>query len=243
MRNIREQVGPHRIRDLAEARPIHRPRVGRIPRDNELWLGTQRQLLHRIVIDLFRHRIDRIMHRIEKLARAVHRRAVRQVPAVQQVQPHDRLPRLHQRMVHRVVRRRPRERLHVHVQVVCRHLLGGKQLCTAPPRQLLRRIGILHPFIIAPVGIAPVMRQPGRKIQRLGLHHPARLLAWVALCIDILKSRSQRLAHCHWRLALARDQDQLAELPLRLQLCQLINSFIQIGQTAAKQKILHNQSS
>ena len=73
--------------------------------------------------------------------------------------------------------------------------------------------------------------------------HQAGILMRVTFGVDIFESGGEGFAHCHRRLALARDQDQLAELPLRLQLCQLINSFIQIGQTAAKQKILHNQSS
>jgi hypothetical protein len=155
--------------------------------------------------------------RCNKLARAVDRRAVRQVPAVQQVHAQDGVAGADQGVVDGVVGRRAGEGLHVDKESSALTPLVANSLGAAPAGQRFDGVGVLHALVIAGVGIAPVVRQPGVVIQDLLFAHPAGVLVRVAFGIDVLEGRAHRLAHRQRRAALAGDQDQLAVLAFFLQ--------------------------
>jgi len=54
------------------------------------------------------------------------------VTAMQQVHTHDGVAGVNQRVIHRVIGRRPRKRLHIYIQVVSRQTIGGKSFGAAP---------------------------------------------------------------------------------------------------------------
>jgi hypothetical protein len=84
---------------------------------------------------------------MEPLAADVDGRAVRQVAAVRQAHPEHRIPRLERCEEHRLVRGRPRMRLHIGE-------VGVKQLFRPVDRDLLRDIDMLASAVIAAAGIA-----------------------------------------------------------------------------------------
>ncbi len=88
---------------------------------------------------------------VEEFARAVHRRTVGEVPAMQQAHPQDGVAGIDQGGINRIVGRRSRERLHVDENVICGVTVGRKQLGAAPAGQLFDDIGIFNAFVITRV--------------------------------------------------------------------------------------------
>ncbi len=239
MGDIGHQVRADRIGDLAEAQPVYRPGVGRVAGDQDLGFGFPRQRLDGFVIDLLRGRIDGIRHGVIQLARAAGRGAVRKVAAVQQVHSHQCVAGLQQSVEHGVVGRRTGERLQIDVQTVRRHPIGGEGLGAAPARQRLDRVGILDALVVARVGVTAIFPQTQRVVQHLRFGHAARGFVRIALGVDVLERRGQRLTNSEGRRALRRDQDQPPELALPLQIAELLHIGINLGQIAAKQEVGH----
>ncbi len=214
--DVGEQVGADLIGDRTEARPIDRPRIGRVAGDDQprLFLdGISAQLLE---VDSPRRRIDDVGDDLEVLARAIHRRPVGQVAARREVHPHHRRLGRHQRLIDRVVGRRAGERLHVGVDRVGRHLGGRKELGQAADRLGLDQVHVVATLVVAAVAVAPVEAEA----PRVPIEEPAladRVAGRrVALGIEIGEGRADRLAHRLRAEALRRDEDQLLPLPLGL---------------------------
>ena len=159
---------------------------------------------------------------------------------MQQVHAHDRVARVDQRVIHRVIGRRARKRLYVDKDIIGRDAIRGKSLGATPARQRFDDVGVFDAFVIARVRITAEMAKLGGVIHDFGFTHLACIFIRVPFSVDILERRCQRLAHCQGRLAFAGDQDQLASLAFCFQLGQSKDGWVQIGQRTAKEKVCHN---
>ena len=89
----------HLVADLAHARIVDVPRVGRGASDNHFWAEQRRRRLERVVIDVAGRLVQSVRHRLEvngdhrDLLR-VRLEAVREVAAVREVEAHDAVVRL-----------------------------------------------------------------------------------------------------------------------------------------------------
>ena len=198
VRDIGQEVGAHFIGDLAELLPIGDPGIGRVSGDQQFWSGFEC-----LDADLFVVQplvlVHGVMDGFEPFPRAVDRRAVREMPAVQKVKSHDGFAQWDQRLVDRVVGRRAGEGLHVDVDLVRSEAVGGERLGSAAAGQCLDHIGVFDALVVARVAIAAIVAQTGRIIQDLFLGHPARVLFGIAFGIDVLEGRAECLAHSHRR--------------------------------------------
>ncbi len=105
VRDIRQEVCSDFICDLAELLPIRDPGIRRVAGDDQLWSCFQGLFTDLVIIQSLIF-IDGVMHRLEPFPRAVDRRAVRKMPAMQQVQSHNGLAKGNQSLIDRVVGRR-----------------------------------------------------------------------------------------------------------------------------------------
>ncbi len=108
--------------------------------------------------------IDAIRDHPVPLAGDVELRTVGQMPALEKIQSHQRVARLHQRPVHGQVGCRARQRLHVDVDVLGQDRAMSEKLRAPPLGQTLDKVDIVHPFVKAPVGVTTVERELPRHI-------------------------------------------------------------------------------
>ena len=80
--------------------------------------------------------------------------------------------------------------MHIHIQVVCRNGWSGKQLGAAPARQFFNDIGVLNPFVIARVGVAPVVAQARGIIEDLGFTERPGVFIRITFGVNVLKNRA-----------------------------------------------------
>ncbi len=151
VRDVGQQVGADFIGDLAEFLPVRHPRVGRVTGDDHLGLMLLRQRADLVVVKLLGFFVDRVMHRVEPFAAAVDARAVREMPAEEQVHPQHGLAQVHQRLVDGVVGGSARKRLHVDVDIVGADAVGGKGLGGAAAGQRFDGVGVFHALVVARV--------------------------------------------------------------------------------------------
>mmetsp|Transcript_18352 Transcript_18352/g.42049 ORF Transcript_18352/g.42049 Transcript_18352/m.42049 type:complete len:252 (-) Transcript_18352:229-984(-) len=123
VRHVREQVRAHLVADLPHARVVDVPRVGRGARDDQLWPEERGVLLELVVIDVAGGLVQPIRHRLEvhgdhRDLLGVRLEAVREVPPVWKVEAHQAVVWLEDGREDTEVRRRARERLHVHPPLV-----------------------------------------------------------------------------------------------------------------------------
>ena len=149
VRHVDEEDRADRVRDAAHARPVDDLRVRAEAADQHLRLVLVGEALHVVVVDEA-VRVDAVLHRVEQLAAEVDLRAVREVAAVREAHPEDRVARLQQREVDGLVRLRARMRLHVRVVAV-------EQLLDAFDRERLGDVDVLAAAVVAlariPLGI------------------------------------------------------------------------------------------
>ena len=166
VRDVGQQIGAHRVGDLAEARPVGHPGVRGEAGDDHLGLVLPGQRLDLVVVQPLGDGVDAVGDDLVQLAGAVDRAAVRQVAAVQQAHAHHHVARLHQRIVDRAVGRRAGERLDVGPDLLGRDAVGGKRLGRAAAGQRFHDVGVLDALVVAlgrscggrsPVGL----RSPG----------------------------------------------------------------------------------
>ncbi len=113
MRHVDHQIGADRVGDLAEAAEIDDARIGRAAGDDHLGpvlFGEPFDLLHVDEVVVAAHPIG---HDLEPAARHVDRRAVGEMAAGGEVQPHESVAGLHQRHEHFGIGRGAGMRLHV----------------------------------------------------------------------------------------------------------------------------------
>jgi len=144
--DVGHQQRAHRIRNLAEALPVDRPRIGRRAGDDELGLVDVGKVLRRVVVDDLGFEVEPVGDRPVQLARDVHRTAVRQVAAMLERQPHDGVARRQHRVVDGLVGLRTGMRLDVGI-------FRAEQLFHALDRE---RLGLVHEFAAAVIALARI---------------------------------------------------------------------------------------
>jgi hypothetical protein len=147
VRHVDEEVRADRIGDAPEARPVDHPGVRREARDDELRPMLGGEALDLVVVDLAGIRLHAVLHRLEQLPGEVHLRAVREVPTVIEAHAEDRVARRQQREIHRLVRLRPRVRLHVRER-------GAEQRLRALDRQPFGDVDELATAVVALARVA-----------------------------------------------------------------------------------------
>ena len=237
VRNVGQQVGAHLVGDGAKSFPIRRPRVRGVARHDDARMVASRDLRDLVVIEPAVNVRDAVTGGPEPATGAVDRRAVAQVPAMGQGQPHDRVVGFQQRLVDGVVGGRARERLHVDVQTVRRDARVGIKGRAATLGQRFHQVGVVVAAVVTAVAIAPEPRQlPGRVRQAFRRVAPHRA-GGVALSVDAGQGRSQRRAHRGRRQAFRRNQDQLVALAAVFQGNQVRHQGIDIVEVLVEDEI------
>ncbi len=113
---------------------------------------------------------------------------------MEQVHAHHDIPGFDEGVVDSIVGWSTRQRLYVHENIVSRHIGCGEGLGTAPAGEGLDDVDVFDALVVAWIRVATVIRQPGFQIEYLFLPQLPSLLGRVTLGVDILESRSQRLA-------------------------------------------------
>ena len=146
VRHVHEEERPHFLGNLAESLELDRTRIGARPRDDH----PRPQLLgfraHGVVVDPPRLGIHPISGELEEDPREILGMSVGEVAAVVQVHGEDGVARREERLVHRLVRLRPRVGLHV-------GMLGSEDLLASGPRQLLGLVHHLAAAVVARPGV------------------------------------------------------------------------------------------
>ncbi|CAG7314864.1 hypothetical protein PICSAR65_01439 [Mycobacterium avium subsp. paratuberculosis] len=163
--HVDPQLGADLVGDRRERREVQHPRVGRPAGDDDL--GTELEGLgpHRVHVDQVRGRVDAVEADVVELAGEVQLHAVRQVPAVGQVQTQQPLPRRHQRVQHGRVGLGTRMRLHVGE-------VGVEEGLGPIPGDVLHHVDVLAAAVVAAAG-QPLGVLVGQHAA-LGLQHRAR---------------------------------------------------------------------
>ncbi len=163
MRHVGHQQCARIAGHLRESLPVDPQAVRRRAGDDESRAVLVRLALHRVVVD-FLGLVQPVRDDLEPLARHVQRHAVRQVAALGEVHPHDRVAGLQEREEHRLVGLRARVRLHVRA-------FGAEELLHPIDRELFGDVDVLAAAVIAlariPLGVlvrqlAALRRHDGR---------------------------------------------------------------------------------
>ncbi len=242
VRHVCEQQRAHRVGNFAEALEVGRPGVRRVADDDHLWLVFFRQPFHFVHVNPFGLRIDGVGDDVVILATAVDGRAVREVAAEEQVHAHHRVARVDEGVIHGVVGRAAGEGLHVDENLVGADVRGGEKFGAAAAGEGFHRVGILHAFVIARVGVAAVVRQPCLVIEDFDLGQEPRLVVGVAFGVNIVEGGGERFAHSQRRGAFGSDEDQFAVLPLGLNVGQFGQLWVEVAEGAAEEEVGHRCS-
>ena len=147
VRHVDHQIGADRIGDLAEAAEVPDARIGGAAGDDQLRLRLLGGALDLVVVEELVVAADAVGGNLEPLARQVDRRAVREVAARSEVEPHERIARLQERQEDRLIHLAAGVRLDVGEA-------GGEQLLRPLDRQRLGDIDPLATAIVPRAGIA-----------------------------------------------------------------------------------------
>ena len=101
--------------------------------------------------------------------------------------------------------------------------VGGERLGRPLPGERLDHVGVLDALVIPVVAEAAVAGQLHLVVQDLGLRKTVGVRVGIPFGVNVLEDRAQRFAHGLGRLALGRDQDDLARLALGLEADQLVD--------------------
>jgi hypothetical protein len=146
MGDVGHEIRADAVRDLAEALPVDRQRIGGRPGDNELRLVAFCEVLDLLVVDLFAF-VEAVVEGLVQPAREVDGRTVREVSAVSERHAENHIARLQHRVVDRLVRLRAGVRLDIRV-------VGVKQLLRALDRELLGNVDVFAPPVVPLAGVA-----------------------------------------------------------------------------------------
>ena len=147
MGHVDDEIGPDLVADGAEAGEIPMARIGRAAGDDQLRLVLARQPRDALHVDALRLAVDAVGDRLEPAPGHVDRRTVGEMAAGGEVEPHERVARLHQRQEHALVGLAAGIGLDVGEA-------AGKQPAGALDRQILGDVDELAAAVIAPAGIA-----------------------------------------------------------------------------------------
>ncbi len=165
MGHVDHEIGADGIGDLAEALEIPEARIGRAAGQDELRLVLLRQALDLVHVDALILAPDAIGHDLEPFARLVDRRAMGQMPARGEVQPHEGVAGLQQREEDRLIGLGAGMGLHIGE-------IAGEELLGALDGQRLGDIDELAAAVVAPARIALGIFVGQHRA--LGLEHRAR---------------------------------------------------------------------
>ena len=113
MRHVDHEIGADLVGDLAEAAEVDNPRIGRAAGDDHLGamlLGKPQDLVHVDQVVVAAHAIG---HDFEPAAGQIDRRAMGEMAAGGEIEPHKGVARLHQRHEHFGIGRGAGMRLHI----------------------------------------------------------------------------------------------------------------------------------
>ena len=167
VRHVDHQVGADLVGDGAEGGEVDDARIGAAAGDDHLRLVLAREAPHLVHIDAVVLPAHGVGHDLEPLAGQVDRRAVRQVAAGRQAEPHEGVAGLHQRHERFLVGGAARVRLHVG-EAALEELLG------ALDRQRLGLVDELAAAVVAVAGIALrvlVGEHAAGRLQHRARHH------------------------------------------------------------------------
>ena len=173
MRHVGHEVRAALVADVAHALIVVVPGVRRRSGDDELGAVEHGVRLERVVVDGALALVQAVRQGLEEDARGADLllrgvEAVREVPAVGQVQAHDAVVRVEQRGVHAKVGGRPGEHLHVDAPLV---ILQAERLQRALLAQALRLVDELVAAVVALAGQA--LGVLVRQARTVHLHHRA----------------------------------------------------------------------
>ena len=194
------------VRDGSEPAVVQTAGVTTHTRDDHLGLEQPGRLLQRVVVDEARAGLHLVRHRLEVDAGGRdlglgREEAVREMPAVRQVQPHDAAVRLHQRGVH---------------GEVC----GGAAVGLDVDSPLCR--------VQAKQGQRPLLGQQLHLVNELVT--AVVPLAGLALAVLVVQAGAQTLQHWQRREVLTGDHLQPRPLPLLLGHDDLVDLGVGLGQ-------------
>ena len=146
MGHVHEEFGAHLVGDFAEAFEVDDARVGGSAGHDDLRMAFHGLLLHFIVIDAAGFLRDAVGLHMEETAGEVDRAAMGQMAAVVEVHAQDRVPRLAQRHIGRIIGLRAGVGLHI-------GKFCAKEFFCPLDGQILRDIHALAAAIVALAGI------------------------------------------------------------------------------------------
>ena len=147
MGDIDEEIGADLIADRAEALEIPVTGIGRAAGDDQLGLVLPREPGDMLHVNALGLAIDGVGHRLEPAAGHVDGRAVGEMAAGGQIEPHEDVARLQQREKHALIGLAAGIGLHIGEA-------AAEQFGRAVDGELLGDIDKLAPAVIAPAGIA-----------------------------------------------------------------------------------------
>ena len=147
VRHVDHQQGTDLVGDRAEALEVELARVGRPAGEHELRAALLRDPLDLVHVDQRALAIHLVGGDVVQAARDVDLHPVREVAAVRELEPEDRVARLEQRVVDGDVRLRARVRLHVDV-------VAAEDLLRAVDRELLDHVDELAAAVVALARVA-----------------------------------------------------------------------------------------
>ena len=160
MRHVDHEIGADLVGDLAETAEIDDARISRGAGDDHLGPVLFRQPLDFLHVDQMVIAPHTVGHRLEPAPRQIDRRAVGEMAAGGEIEPHEGVARLHQRHEHFGIGRGAGMRLHIGER-------AAEQLGHPLDRQPFDDVDILAAAVIAPA------RQPFRIL--VGQHGALRL--------------------------------------------------------------------
>ena len=165
VRHVHDEVGAHRVGDLAEAHEVELARVGRPAGEQQLGLVLLRQARDLVHVEPGVLPAHAVRDDVVQPPREVELHAVREVAAVVELHAHDPVARLEQRVVDGRVGLRAGVRLHVGV-------LGAEDLLRALDGEPLRNVHVLAAAVIALARIT--LRVLVRQHRALAVEHRLR---------------------------------------------------------------------
>ncbi len=141
VRHIDQVERANLIRNLPHADKINDAWIGAPPANDQLRPFLLRKLFQFVVVDRLRFLGDAVRNNLVSLAREIQMMPVRQMSAMSQVQPKNRVARLQHRRISLHVRLRSRMRLHI-------GMLGAEELLRPVASQVLDYVRELAPAVI-----------------------------------------------------------------------------------------------
>eukprot|EP00162_Nutomonas_longa_P021989 comp4956_c0_seq1/m.3941 comp4956_c0_seq1/g.3941 ORF comp4956_c0_seq1/g.3941 comp4956_c0_seq1/m.3941 type:complete len:487 (+) comp4956_c0_seq1:26-1486(+) len=156
VRHVACQNRAHFVRNRAEARIVEIARVRRVPCHDQIRLEQPRVARKLVIVNQPSLGVHHVRHALKEDRGCTDallggHEPVRQMPARRQIKTHDAVVRLEQRRVHRKVRRRATQRLHIHAPLLRTQPKRGKRTLLA---EHLDRINVLVAAIVARTGEA-----------------------------------------------------------------------------------------